>query len=69
MPAVTFMHRTIHSSQNCGVRSAPVAPKLFDVIIALPLTVSGLGVREGMFVHAFGAWGVAEPVALAGASA
>ncbi|MFN7143581.1 MAG: lysylphosphatidylglycerol synthase transmembrane domain-containing protein [Myxococcota bacterium] len=36
-----------------------------DVIIALPVTLSGIGVREGMFVHAFGAWGVAEPVALA----
>ena len=22
MPAVTFMHSTIHSSQNCGVRQA-----------------------------------------------
>ena len=22
MPAVTFMHNTIHSSQNCGVRHA-----------------------------------------------
>ncbi len=22
MPAVTFMHSTVHSSQNCGVRQA-----------------------------------------------
>lgn len=36
-----------------------------DVFIALPLTISGVGIREGMFVHVFGAWGVAEPVALA----
>lgn len=36
-----------------------------DLIIVLPITISGVGVREGMFVHVLGAWGVAEPVALA----
>lgn len=36
-----------------------------DVLISLPITVAGVGVREGLFVHAFAAWGVAEPVALA----
>lgn len=36
-----------------------------DVLISLPITMAGVGVREGLFVHAFGAWGVAEPVALA----
>jgi uncharacterized membrane protein YbhN (UPF0104 family) len=45
---------------------AGVVPTL-DVVIALPVTVAGLGVREGMFVHAFSAWQVAEPVALAAA--
>ncbi|MFZ5478727.1 MAG: lysylphosphatidylglycerol synthase transmembrane domain-containing protein, partial [Myxococcota bacterium] len=36
-----------------------------DVIITLPVTISGLGVREGLYVHVLAAWRVAEPVALA----
>lgn len=36
-----------------------------DVLIALPITVSGVGVREGVFLHGLAAWGVAPPVALA----
>lgn len=36
-----------------------------DVLIALPVTVSGVGVREGVFVHGLAAWGVAAPTALA----
>jgi uncharacterized membrane protein YbhN (UPF0104 family) len=36
-----------------------------DLVIVLPITISGVGVREGMFVHVLGAWGVAEPLALA----
>lgn len=36
-----------------------------DVIIALPITVSGIGVREVVFVHGLGAWDVAPAVAIA----
>lgn len=38
-----------------------------DFVVALPITVSGLGLREGMFVDAFGRWGVPEEVAVAAA--
>jgi uncharacterized membrane protein YbhN (UPF0104 family) len=38
-----------------------------DLVVAMPVTVSGLGLREGMFVHAFAAWGVPEAVAVAAA--
>lgn len=36
-----------------------------DVLIALPVTVSGVGVREGVFLYGLAAWGVPPPVALA----
>ena len=36
-----------------------------DIIISLPITVSGLGVREGMFVVALAGWGVDPAVAVA----
>jgi len=36
MPALTFMHRTIHRSQNCGVRQASPTSTLWRVIMALP---------------------------------
>ena len=38
-----------------------------DFVVALPITVSGLGLREGMFVDAFGRWGVPQEVAVAAA--
>ena len=41
-----------------------VAPTL-DVVISLPVSVSGVGVREAVYVDGFGAYGVAAPVALA----
>ncbi len=43
---------------------AGVVPTL-DVLIALPITVSGVGVREAVFVDGFGAYGIIAPVALA----
>lgn len=36
-----------------------------DILIALPITVSGAGVREGVFIWLLGAKGVVAPVALA----
>jgi hypothetical protein len=36
-----------------------------DVLISLPITINGLGIREGLFVHCLAAWGVSAPVALA----
>lgn len=39
-----------------------------DVIISLPITVSGIGVREEMFTRGFAAWGVAPATAIAVAS-
>ena len=36
-----------------------------DTIISLPVTISGVGVREGVFVHALAPWGVAESLAVA----
>lgn len=41
-----------------------VVPAL-DSVILLPVTVSGLGLREGVFVHVLGPMGVAQPVAVA----
>ena len=35
IPALTFMHRTIQSSQNCGVRHARLTCTLCAVIIEL----------------------------------
>lgn len=39
-----------------------------DVIISLPITIAGVGVREGMFVVGLGPWGAAPPVAMAAAT-
>lgn len=36
-----------------------------DVVISLPITVSGAGVRELVFAHGLAAWGVTPEVALA----
>ena len=36
-----------------------------DTIISLPVTISGVGVREGVFVHALAPWGVSESLAVA----
>ena len=36
-----------------------------DTIISLPVTISGVGVREGVFVHALAPWGVGESLAVA----
>lgn len=36
-----------------------------DTIISLPVTISGVGVREGVFVHALAPWGVTESLAVA----
>jgi glycosyltransferase 2 family protein len=41
-----------------------VIPTL-DVLISLPVTISGVGVREAAYVHGFGAYGVDAPTALA----
>lgn len=41
-----------------------VIPTL-DVVISLPVSVSGVGVREAVFVDGFGAYGVAPAAALA----
>lgn len=39
-----------------------------DVIISLPVTIAGMGVREGMFVEGLRPWGVAPSVAVAAAA-
>ncbi|MFT5683214.1 MAG: uncharacterized membrane protein YbhN (UPF0104 family) [Myxococcota bacterium] len=36
-----------------------------DTLISLPVTISGVGVREGVFAHALAPWGVAESLAVA----
>jgi uncharacterized membrane protein YbhN (UPF0104 family) len=36
-----------------------------DTLISLPITVSGLGVREGIFVYVLAPWGADEAVAVA----
>lgn len=36
-----------------------------DVLIALPVTIAGVGVREGVFVHGLAAWDIAPATALA----
>ncbi len=36
-----------------------------DTIISLPVTISGVGVREGVFVHVLAPWGVTESLAVA----
>src|SRR5215475_1479590 len=40
MPADTFMHKTTHNSQNCGVRQATFTA-------TLALVTKGLGAEEG----------------------
>lgn len=39
-----------------------------DVVIALPVTMAGVGVREGMYVHGLAAWGVDAATAMASGS-
>lgn len=36
-----------------------------DALISMPVTLSGVGVREGVFVHALGRFGAAEELAVA----
>jgi hypothetical protein len=38
MPAVTFMHNTIQSSQNCGVAKAALTSRCWSVTMAFGLT-------------------------------
>ena len=36
-----------------------------DTLISLPVTISGVGLREGVFAHALAPWGVSESLAVA----
>lgn len=45
--------------------AAPAIVPAMDTVISLPVTVSGLGLREGVFVVALAPWGISEATAVA----
>lgn len=45
--------------------AGPALVPAMDTVISLPITVSGLGLREGIFVYVLEPWGISESAAVA----
>ncbi len=53
-----------HDLSLSAAQAFAIIPSM-DTLIMLPITVSGVGLREGVFVYAMGRMGVDEPTAVA----